>query len=289
MRRPCPSSPRAIAGSSSRPPIGKRPHLRPTRTAPGNGQSSRGLRSRCRGLLVEGALHVAGSLGRLRLLHTTLVPGRRLTRTGSRPPRSRASLVEDGVPGTPLNEQPATWRSPSASPVRCGFPPTPRACACSTAIVDGVGTTAVAGPARPIGRARRRGLERVTVFGRERPAPAHAGQRGRFSPSRWTSSARQEGCVRFSFVPRDSRTPRRYRCQPDLEIGTRSRRSRSETGTRLGDPERAAIATRCAAGSCRASPRRATASPPTRSSTSPARRRSARARRTARRWASIAI
>lgn len=29
---------------------------------------------------------------------------------------------------------------------------------------------------------------------------------------------RQEGCVRFSSVPTDSRTPRRYRCQPDLAL-----------------------------------------------------------------------
>jgi hypothetical protein len=28
-------------------------------------------------------------------------------------------------------------------------------------------------------------------------------------------SRRQEGCMRFSFVPGDSITPRRYRCQPD--------------------------------------------------------------------------
>src|SRR5262249_46288032 len=28
----------------------------------------------------------------------------------------------------------------------------------------------------------------------------------------------QEGCVRFSYVPPDSSTPRRYRCQPDLEV-----------------------------------------------------------------------
>jgi hypothetical protein len=30
----------------------------------------------------------------------------------------------------------------------------------------------------------------------------------------------QQGCIRFSFLPYDSRTPRRYRCQPDLEIIT---------------------------------------------------------------------
>jgi hypothetical protein len=33
---------------------------------------------------------------------------------------------------------------------------------------------------------------------------------------------RQTGCVRFSYVPPGSRVPRRYRCQPDLEIATRT-------------------------------------------------------------------
>ena len=33
---------------------------------------------------------------------------------------------------------------------------------------------------------------------------------------------RQTGCVRFCYVPPGSRVPRRYRCQPDLEITTRS-------------------------------------------------------------------
>ena len=32
----------------------------------------------------------------------------------------------------------------------------------------------------------------------------------------------QEGCVRFSFVPAGSKTPRRYRCQPDLEMEVRA-------------------------------------------------------------------
>jgi hypothetical protein len=36
-----------------------------------------------------------------------------------------------------------------------------------------------------------------------------------------TVTRRQTGCVRFSFVPPGSRTPRRYRCQPDLEIASR--------------------------------------------------------------------
>ncbi len=36
-----------------------------------------------------------------------------------------------------------------------------------------------------------------------------------------SADRRQAGCVRFSFVPDGSRTPRRYHCQPELEIETR--------------------------------------------------------------------
>jgi len=33
-----------------------------------------------------------------------------------------------------------------------------------------------------------------------------------------TTDRRQAGCVRFSYVPDGSRTPHRYRCQPDLAV-----------------------------------------------------------------------
>lgn len=36
-----------------------------------------------------------------------------------------------------------------------------------------------------------------------------------------SADRRQAGCVRFSFVPDGARTPRRYHCQPELEIETR--------------------------------------------------------------------
>jgi hypothetical protein len=35
------------------------------------------------------------------------------------------------------------------------------------------------------------------------------------------AARRQVGCVRFSYVPPGSHVPRRYRCQPDLEVATR--------------------------------------------------------------------
>jgi len=55
---------------------------------------------------------------------------------------------------------------------------------------------------------------------------------------------RQEGCVRFSFVPPGSATPRRYRCQPDLEIKTQieeAEKAAQAAGTTLTLAEQDAI------------------------------------------------
>ncbi|HSL84926.1 MAG TPA: phage tail protein [Thermoanaerobaculia bacterium] len=61
---------------------------------------------------------------------------------------------------------------------------------------------------------------------------------------------RQEGCLRFSYVPEGSRTPRRYRCQPDLEIerrtGAAARRA-AEAGGKLSAEEQDAIQERAVA------------------------------------------
>src|SRR5262249_55808927 len=46
------------------------------------------------------------------------------------------------------------------------------------------------------------------------------------------SERRQTGCVRFSFVPLDAIVPRRYRCQPELEIADRID-ARERDGTKL--------------------------------------------------------
>ncbi len=42
------------------------------------------------------------------------------------------------------------------------------------------------------------------------------------------SQRRQNGCVRFSFVPEGSVTPRRYRCQPDFEILQRTQQAEQD-------------------------------------------------------------
>ena len=56
------------------------------------------------------------------------------------------------------------------------------------------------------------------------------------------SERRQTGCVRFSWLPLEARVPRRYRCQPDLEIAERIQAAIAESGTNtISDGERQAI------------------------------------------------
>jgi hypothetical protein len=62
---------------------------------------------------------------------------------------------------------------------------------------------------------------------------------------------RQAGCARFSYVPPASRTPQRYRCQPDLEIAAQIAAAEQEAkahNTVLTPAQAAAIAVRVRAG-----------------------------------------
>jgi len=67
-----------------------------------------------------------------------------------------------------------------------------------------------------------------TVFGRTRGRTLEADDSIFVAPL--AIARRQQGCVRFSFVPEPSRTPRRYRCTPDLQIAT----AKTELGPAFG-------------------------------------------------------
>ena len=64
-------------------------------------------------------------------------------------------------------------------------------------------------------------LVRTTIFGEVHVQELQLASEVIFT-GRVNSKRRQNGCVRFSFVPEGSQTPRRYRCQPDLEIAQRT-------------------------------------------------------------------
>ncbi len=76
-------------------------------------------------------------------------------------------------------------------------------------------------------------LERVTVFGhvflRELP---HASEVLFNDPVR--VERRNVGCVRYSYLPDGSETPRRFRCQPDLALALAIRRALDERARELG-------------------------------------------------------
>ena len=57
---------------------------------------------------------------------------------------------------------------------------------------------------------------------------------------------RQQGCVRFSFVPAGSRTPRRHKCQP-ASAADAARARPQFTSLRYGDPGYGQLSARCAA------------------------------------------
>ena len=77
-------------------------------------------------------------------------------------------------------------------------------------------------------------LERVTVLG-----PVHVKELALGSEVIFTDRVRavrrQAGCVRFSFVPPGSQTPRRFRCQPELAITAAVEQAQDQAGGAL-DP-----------------------------------------------------
>jgi hypothetical protein len=171
------------------------------------------------GLLVEGALHLTGDTQRLRLLHTTLVPGRSLTGEGD-PATTLPSIVVEGTSaGGRIN---AAFRLQIAfsitGPLR--LPDHADSVTLLDSIVDGLGGAALARTGTNNQPGPPGTLERVTIFGRsffrKLPLASEVIFTGPVIAEQW-----QGGCVRFSFVPEGSLTPQRYRCQPDLAIATR--------------------------------------------------------------------
>ena len=188
------------------------------------------------GVVVEGWLNVTGDLGRLRLLHTTLVPGRRLGLDG-------APLTDDvsirafrTSGGERINEQLQVELAYSiVGPIL--LPVHSSGLWLLDSIVDGLDDAAVRGTIEGGNELPACALtvERSTLLGRTHVRSLEAADAifaGRIECARV-----QTGAVRSSFVPPGSRTPRRFRCQPDLAVATaqreRERRSPAPSATEL--------------------------------------------------------
>jgi hypothetical protein len=218
---------------------GERPHLRLTAplTITGDHENARVTLS---GLLVEGRVEIEGSLGLLRLLHATLVPG--------------VSIAEDAPPAV---IEPSVWAAATdaqgsaingelrvemafsiCGPIR--MPDGAEGLFAFDSIIDGVGAPAVASPEgedRPGPPAR---FERVTLRGETRVREFLLGSECIFDGT-VEAQRIQTGCLRFSYVPPGSRAPRRYRCQPGLAIRAEIERRERAAGGPIGDAEKALV------------------------------------------------
>jgi hypothetical protein len=153
------------------------------------------------GVVLEGHLHLSGDVGRLRLIHSTLVPGRGFDDAGRRASTKPSLLVEATAGGRPINRR---LRVEAAFAVLgpLSVPEGAEGVWLRDSIVDGLGGRAIA--AAPLD------VERTTVLGSVRTRSLEAGETIFAGPVE--AARRQTGCVRFSAVPEGSLVPRRYRC-----------------------------------------------------------------------------
>lgn len=188
-------------------------------------------------VIAGGAIRVSGA-GRLVLRHCTLVPGISLDAEGAPVHPGRPSLaVESGETAVTLERCIAGGiRSHVDSELTC-----------TDTIIDagesgiafafapdaaGPGGTATFGECTVLGRVHARILQRASnsIF----LAVVPAGEQARW-PGAVLVDQRQQGCVRFCYLPSGSRTPRRYRCVPAADADAAELRP-VLTSSRYGDP-----------------------------------------------------
>lgn len=205
------------------------------------------------GLLIEGALELDGAVS-LNIDHSTIVPGRMLTEDGEPWFDDRDSIV---VTATGTQMPTVLLDHAITGPLR--LPDTAVLLTVRDSIVQ---SFPVAGTPRPAiaatdtnGFGPRTIIERSTIFG-----PVFVRELALASETIFVESVRtqrqQTGCVRFSYVPEGSVTPRRFRCQPDLALDgitgpaerarIRARLTPVFTSGRFSDPGYAQLRLSCA-------------------------------------------
>lgn len=197
------------------------------------------------GVMVTGrGVQIAGDLAELTLRHTTLVPGWNLGPDcgPQRPTEPSLEIFSPdvcvkiehsmlgaiqidpaiAVPDQPSPGEPAEGGTDDeATLARCkGIGAEVRLDPIRVCISDSVldathlELEALGAPGCPVAHACLT-IVRSTVFGQIHAHAIELGENTIFG-GRITVARRQKGCLRFSYVTPGSRTPRRYRCQPDL-------------------------------------------------------------------------
>jgi hypothetical protein len=191
------------------------------------------------GLLIEDAVVVlAGNLGALDIVDCTISPG-----DGELSVNSSASL------GRNMRLRVTLDRS-IVGPVT--LPASISSLVVANGVVDGGAGAAITAPGAHVR------VERSTIFGTTDARVVDASEC--IFTGGVLARVVQEGCVRFSVLPQppESRTSRRYRCQPDLALDALKNlddlsRHRAEllpafTSSAYGDPGYAQLARACAEG-----------------------------------------
>jgi hypothetical protein len=156
------------------------------------------------GVVLEGFLRVTGDFGRVRLLHSTLVPGRRFDDDGAA--GTGSSLVVTGNVGQRRTNDELRVELACSITGPLEVPDQADRVVLVDSVVDGLGGAAVTGP--------RLLVERSTVLGAVQVRELEASNA--IFTGAVAAARSRAGCVRFSYTPPGSRTPARYRCQPDL-------------------------------------------------------------------------
>ena len=200
-----------------------------------------------------GALPAPGCERQIVIRHCTLVPGWALRHNcdPERPAEPSISLthsdahliVDQSIVGSiQINETGGGFE-----PVRVDI---------ADSVVDATDSKleAIGAPGDRLGHARL-SVRRSTIIGRVLVHEIDLAENATFD-GEVSVARRQRGCIRFCYVDPGSRTPRRYRCQPDTAVGTATgaakarieRRVRPRfTSRRYGSPGYCQLAERCPA------------------------------------------
>ncbi|MGW7529159.1 hypothetical protein [Streptomyces sp. NPDC054783] len=193
---------------------GNRPDALNVRGTGGTSGDSRGGRMVLDGLLVTGrGVNVTGPLGELVIRHCTLVPGWSLTDHCAPHSPEEPSLVLDRTTACVQIER-SILGTIQVVGDEVDDDPLPIHIADSILDATASGLEALSAPDCRHAHAVLHAY-RTTVIGEVHTHAVETAEDCVFT-GRMNVARRSVGCLRFSYVPPGSRTPRRYRCQPDL-------------------------------------------------------------------------
>jgi len=177
------------------------------------------------GLLIEGHLTVlAGNLGGLQVDHCTILPG------------FGGMIVNAGSTSASKNAQLDIQFTRTISG-QVALPESVPYFSASDSILDRAAAgLAIYAPGANVS------LQECTIFGNTEVRRLETSDTIFTGPV--TVERRQAGCVRYSFVPENSNTPRRYRCLPDLALAKRAAALGLDSANDLSNAERTRVTRR---------------------------------------------